>query len=155
MSEDAPTYGEALMDAVSVEAQSVLAFMADVQKMRALSAEVAAIDPATAAETQKLNLQIARSLQRQRKLLQEFLDRGEGTADDRAVASEYLRLIIHAQADLKAGGLEAGGLEAGGLEAGGLEAVNNELRPLAIMVNLLIYNKIVETCYSSQSRSFA
>jgi hypothetical protein len=53
------------------------------------------------------DLQIPRSLRRQRKLLQEFLDGGEGTADDRVVAAEYLRLIIHAQADLKTGGLEA------------------------------------------------
>jgi hypothetical protein len=75
--------------------------------MRALSAEVEKINPAVAAETQKLNLQVARSLRRRRKLLQEFLDRGEGTADDRAVAAEYLRLVIYAQADLKAGGLEA------------------------------------------------
>jgi hypothetical protein len=52
-------------------------------------------------------LQIARSLRRQRKLLQEFLDRGEGTDDDRAVASEYLRLIVYAQSELKAGGIEA------------------------------------------------
>jgi hypothetical protein len=29
------------------------------------------------------------------------------TDDDRAVAAEYLRLVIHAQADLRAGGLEA------------------------------------------------
>jgi hypothetical protein len=107
MSGDAPTYGEAIMNAVSIEAKAVLAFMADVQKMRALSAEVEKINPAAAAETRQLDLQIARSLRRQRKLLQEFLDRGEGTADDRAVAAEYLRLVIHAQTELKAGGVEA------------------------------------------------
>src|ERR1700722_14060085 len=95
------------MNAVSVESKAVLAFMADVHEMRALSAELAVTNPATAAETQKLNLQIARSLRRQRKLLQTFLDRGEGTAGDRAVAAEYLRLVIHTQADLKAGGMEA------------------------------------------------
>ncbi len=107
MSEDAPTYGEAVMNAVSIEAKAVLAFMDDVHKMRALSAEMGASDPALVAETQKLNLQIACGLRRQRKLLQEFLDRREGTADDRTIAAEYLRLIIYAQADLKAGGLEA------------------------------------------------
>jgi hypothetical protein len=107
VSDDAPTYGEAVMNAVSIEAKAVLAFMDDVHRMRALSAELEAIDPAAAAETRKLNLQIARSLRRQRKLLQTFLDRGEGTADDRAVATEYLRLIVHAQADLKTGGVEA------------------------------------------------
>lgn len=77
MSEDVPTYGEAIMNAVGAEAQAVLAFMADVQKMRALSAELGAVDPVVAEETRKLNLQIARSLRRQRKLLQEFLDRSE------------------------------------------------------------------------------
>jgi len=107
MSEDVPTYGEAIMNAVGAEAQAVLAFMADVQKMRALSAEAEAIDPAIVEETRALNLQIARGLRRQRKLLQEFLDRDEGTADDRAIAAEYLRLIIHAQADLKTGDVEA------------------------------------------------
>jgi len=95
------------MNAVGAEAQAVLAFMADVQKMRALSAEVETINPAIVAETRALNLQIARGLRRQRKLLQEFLDRGEGTADDRVIAAEYLRLIVHAQAELKTGGIEA------------------------------------------------
>ena len=107
MSENTPTYGEAIMNAVSIEAKAVLAFMADVEKMRALSAEVETINPAIVAETQKLNLQIARSLRRQRKLLQEFLDRSEVTTDDRAIAAEYVRLIIHAQTELKAGGVEA------------------------------------------------
>jgi hypothetical protein len=88
MSDDAPNYGEGIMNAVSVEAKAVLALMANVQKMRALSAKVEAFNPA---ETQKINLQVARSLRRQRKLLQEFLDCGEGTADDRTVAAEYLR----------------------------------------------------------------
>jgi len=36
MSDDVPTYGEAIMNAVGAEAQAVLALMADVQKMRAL-----------------------------------------------------------------------------------------------------------------------
>jgi hypothetical protein len=99
MSDDAPNYGEAIMNAVSVEAKAVLAFMAKVQKMRALSAEVEKINPAVVEETRELNLQVARSLRRQHKLLQEFLDRGEGTADDRTVAAEYLRLVIHAQAE--------------------------------------------------------
>ncbi len=107
MSDDVPTYCEAIMNAVSIEAKAVLAFMEDVHKWRALSAEVGATDATSAAETHKLNLQIARSLRRQRKLLQELLDRGEGTDDDRVVAAEYLRLVIYAQADLKAGGLEA------------------------------------------------
>ena len=75
--------------------------------MRALSAEVETINPAIVAETQKLNLQIARSLRRQRKLLQDFLDRDEGTADDRAIAAEYVRLIVYAQAELKAAAVEA------------------------------------------------
>jgi hypothetical protein len=95
------------MNAVSVEAKAVLAFLDDVHRMRALSGEVEATDPALAAETQRLNSQIARSLRRQRKLLQTFLNRGEGTADDGAIAAGYLRLIIHSQADLKAGGVEA------------------------------------------------
>jgi hypothetical protein len=64
------------MNAVSIEAKAVLAFMEDVHKLRALSAEVGATDPTSAAETHKLNLQIAGSLRRQRKLLQELLDRG-------------------------------------------------------------------------------
>jgi hypothetical protein len=91
MSDDAPNYGEAIMNAVSVEAKAVLAFMANVQKKRALSAKVETFNPEVAAETQKINLQVARSLWRQRKLLHEFLDCGEGTADDRTVAAEYLR----------------------------------------------------------------
>jgi hypothetical protein len=107
VTEDVPTYGDAIMNAVSIEAKAVLAYMDDVRKMRALSAEVEKIDPALAAETRELNLQVARCLRRQHKLLKEFLDRSEGTADDRTVAAEYLRLVIYAQADLKAGGLEA------------------------------------------------
>ena len=95
------------MNAVSIAAKAVLAFMDDARKMRVLSAEVEKIDSALAAETRELNLQVARSLRRQRKLLQEFLDRGEGTADDRAVAAEYMRLVIYAQADLTAGGIAA------------------------------------------------
>ena len=95
------------MNAVSIEAKAVLAFMADVEKMRALSAEAETINPAITAETRKLNLQIARTLRRQHNLLQEFLDRSEGTADDRAIAAEYLWLIIHAQAELKGGCVEA------------------------------------------------
>jgi hypothetical protein len=97
----------ATMSAVSIEAKAVLDFMAKVQKMRALSAVVEKINPAVAEETRRLNLQVARGLRRQRKILQEFLDGDEGTADDRTVAAEYLRLVIHAQAELKAGGIEA------------------------------------------------
>jgi hypothetical protein len=69
MSDDRPNYGEAIMNAVSIEAKAVLAYMDDVRKMRALSAEVEPIDPALAAETRELNLQVARCLRRQRKLL--------------------------------------------------------------------------------------
>jgi hypothetical protein len=107
MSKEVPTHGETTMNAVSTEAKAILAFMADVHKMRALSAEVEGTDPTVAAETRKLNLQIARSLQRQRILLKQFLDRGDGTDDDQVVASEYLRLIMLAQADLKAGAIAA------------------------------------------------
>jgi hypothetical protein len=51
MSDDAPTHGEAIMNAVSIEAKAVLAYVADVRKMPALSAEVEKINPAAAAET--------------------------------------------------------------------------------------------------------
>jgi hypothetical protein len=44
-----PLYGEAIMNAVSIEAKAVLAFMEDVHKLRALSAEVGATDPTSAA----------------------------------------------------------------------------------------------------------
>jgi hypothetical protein len=92
---------------LSIEAKAVLAYMAKVQKMRALAAEVAKINPAVIEEVRAENVKVARSLRRQRQILEKFLDSGEGTGVDRTDAVEYLRLVIHAQRELKAGGLEA------------------------------------------------
>jgi hypothetical protein len=107
MSDDAPTYGESAMNAVSAEAQAVIAFMDDVRKMRKLAAAIGTLDPTLAADTKKLNTQIARSLQRQRRILQSMLDRGDGTAEDRIVAAEFIRLLIDAQAELHVGVVKA------------------------------------------------
>jgi hypothetical protein len=103
----AGTAGGEPIHVFSIEAKAVLAYIAKVQKMRALAAEVAKINPAVIEEMQVENLRVARSLRRQRKILEKFLDSGEGTGVDRTDAVEYLRLIIHAQRELKAGGLEA------------------------------------------------
>jgi hypothetical protein len=104
-SEDAASAGGEPIHALSIEAKAVLAYMAKVHKMRALAAEVAKIDPAVIEEVRVENLKVARSLRRQRKILEKFLDSGEGAGVDRTDAAEYLRLIIHAQTELKAGGL--------------------------------------------------
>jgi hypothetical protein len=104
-SEGAGTAGGEPIHAFSVEAKAVLAYMAKVQKMRALAAEVAKINPAVIEEVRIENLKVARSLRRQRKILEKFLDSGEGTGVDRTDAAEYLRLVIHAQTELKTGGL--------------------------------------------------
>jgi hypothetical protein len=91
----------------SIEGKAVLAYMAKVHKMRAFAAEAAKTNPAVIEETRLKNLKVARSLRRQRKILEKFLVSGEGTGVDRTVAAEYLRLVIHAQTELKAGGIEA------------------------------------------------
>ncbi len=101
MSEDSPTYGMAAINAVSIEAQAVLAFTADVRKLRQMHDQLGTLDPALAAETKALNTRVALSLQRQRRILQSMLDRGESTAEDRKVVAEYIALIISAQAELK------------------------------------------------------
>jgi hypothetical protein len=107
LSEDVPIYGEAAMNAVSIEAQAVVAFMADVRKMRQLDGQRGTLDPALAAETKALHTQVALSLQRQRRILESMLDRGEGTAEDRKVVAEFIKLIVEAQAELKVGTFEA------------------------------------------------
>jgi hypothetical protein len=106
-SEGAGAAGGEPMHAWSIEGKAVLAYMAKVQKMRALAAEAAKNNPAVIEETRLENVKVARSLRRQRKTLEQFLDSGEGTGLDRTVAVEYLRLVIHAQTELKIGGIEA------------------------------------------------
>lgn len=92
----------------SKEARDVIAFLEDVRRMRDLMAQ---LDPTSdgplIAETQKLNAQIARSLQRQRRKLQAVLDSRDSTDADRQIASGYVQAVILAQAELKAGTLEA------------------------------------------------
>jgi hypothetical protein len=91
--------------ALSTEGKAVLVFMAKVHKMRALAAEVAKTNPAVIEETRLENLKVARGLRRQRRILEKFLNSGEGTGVDRTDAAEYLRLVIHAQTELKVGDL--------------------------------------------------
>jgi hypothetical protein len=105
MSEDPVTHGDAAMNAISVEAAAVLAFMEDVRKMRGLQAKLGN-HPDLLAESKALNAQIAVSLQRQRRILQSIIDRDEGTAADQEVAREYIALIASAQAELKVGVFE-------------------------------------------------
>ena len=105
-SEGAGAAGGEPIHVFSVEAKAVLAYMAKVQKMRALAAEVAKINPAVIEEMRVENLKVARSLRHQRKILKQFLGSGEGTGVDRTDAVEYLRMVIHAQRELNAGGLE-------------------------------------------------
>jgi hypothetical protein len=93
--------------ALSIEGKAVLSYMAKVHKMRALAAEAAKTNPAVIEEVRMENLKVARSLRRQRKILEKFLDSGEGTGVDRTDAAENLRLVIHAQTELKLGGIEA------------------------------------------------
>lgn len=74
--------------------------------MRQLSAQLGPGHTELIAETKAMNTQIAVSLQRQRRILQSALDRGEGsTAEDRKILAEYLALIVDAQAELRVGEL--------------------------------------------------
>jgi hypothetical protein len=100
------TVGEPIY-ALNIEGKAVLAYAAKVHKMRALAAEATKTNPAVIEEVRIENLKVARSLRRQHKILEKFLDSGEGTGVDRTDASEYLRLVIHAQTELKVGGIEA------------------------------------------------
>jgi hypothetical protein len=75
---DGAAVGEPI-HALSVEAKAVLVYMAKVHKMRALAAEAAKINPAVIEEVRLENLKVARSLRRQHKVLEKFLDSGEGT----------------------------------------------------------------------------
>jgi hypothetical protein len=104
--ERADTAGDEPIHALSIEGKAVLAYMAKVHKMRALAVEAAKTNPAVVEEMRLENLKAARSLRRQRKILEKFLDSGEGTGVDRTDAAEYLRLVIHAQTELKVGGIE-------------------------------------------------
>jgi hypothetical protein len=106
-SERAGTAGSEPIHALSTEAKAILVFMANVHKMRALAAEAAKINPAVIEEVRIENLKVARSLRRQRKFLEQFLDSGEGAGVDRTDAAECLRLVIHAQTKLRVGGIEA------------------------------------------------
>ena len=104
-SEGAGAAGGEPIHALSVEAKAVVAYTAKVHKMRALAAEAAKTNPAAIEEVRIENLKVARSLRRQRKILEKSLDSGEGTGVDRTVAAEYLRFVIHAQTELKVGEL--------------------------------------------------
>jgi hypothetical protein len=104
-SEGADTACGEPIHALSTEGKAVLVYMAKVHKMRALAAEATKTNPAAIEETRLENLKVARSLRRQRKILEKFLNGDEGTGVDRTDAAEYLRLVIHAQTELNVGGL--------------------------------------------------